>query len=137
MMSRPQIQHLAIMSRDPEKLASFYEKNFQMERIHSTKTGGVFLTDGHLTLALLPHRLDGEAACGINHFGFKVDSIEQMSDLLVDDGLEQPKARPAHRPYAEFRAVDPDGNQFDLSEHGYQRVEYTAERDKKKETVDA
>jgi catechol 2,3-dioxygenase-like lactoylglutathione lyase family enzyme len=136
-MSRPQIQHLAIMSRDPEKLAAFYEKNFQMERVHSTPTGGVFLTDGHLTLALLRHKLEGEAACGINHFGFKVDSVGQMSDALVADGLEEPKARPAHRPYAEYRAVDPDGNQFDLSEHGYQRVEHRDEREKKKQAVDA
>lgn len=136
-MSRPQIQHLAIMSRDPEMLAKFYEKNFQMERVHTSKTGGVFLSDGHLTLAVLRHKLEGEAACGINHFGFKVDSIDQMSDILVGDGLEEPKARPAHRPYAEYRAVDPDGNQFDLSEHGYQRVEYRTEREKKKEVVDA
>lgn len=136
-MSRPQIQHLAIMSRDPERLATFYEKNFQMKRLHATKTGGIFLTDGHLTLAVLRHKLDGEAACGINHFGFSVESVDQMSNLLVADGLEQPKARPAHRPYAEYRAVDPDGNQFDLSEHGYQRVEYRAEREKKKEPVEA
>lgn len=136
-MSRPQIQHLAIMARDPEKLAQFYEKNFQMERLHTSKTGGVFLTDGHLTLAVLRHKLEGEAACGINHFGFSVDSIDQMSNLLVEDGLEEPKARPAHRPYAEYRAVDPEGNQFDLSEHGYQRVEYRAEREGKKEPVDA
>ena len=136
-MSRPQIRHLAIMSRDPERLATFYAKHFQMERVHSTKTGGIFLTDGNLTLAVLRHKLEGEAACGINHFGFAVDSVNEMSTMLVADGLEEPKARPAHRPYAEYRAVDPDGNQFDLSEHGYQHVEYRAERDKKKETVEA
>ena len=39
------------------------------------------------------------------------------------------------RPYAEFRACDPEGNQFDLSEHGFQKVQGGAERAKQKEPV--
>jgi hypothetical protein len=30
-----------------------------------------------------------------------------------------PKARPNGRPYAETRGSDPDGNYFDISEHGF------------------
>ena len=33
-----------------------------------------------------------------------------------------PKARPNGRPYAETRGSDPDGNYFDISEHGFQNV---------------
>lgn len=136
-MARPQIRHLAIMSRDTEKLASFYERNFQMERLNASKDGAIFLSDGHLTLAVLPHRLEGEAAVGINHFGFQIDDVEAASAALVAEGLEQPRMRPAQRPYAEFRAADPEGNQFDLSEHGYENVEYAAHRAKRKQKVDA
>ena len=40
--------------------------------------------------------------------------------------------RPSTRPYAEKRAMDPDGNLFDVSVHGYDRVEYAADREAKK-----
>ncbi|MEA2954103.1 MAG: hypothetical protein QOJ96_3623, partial [Alphaproteobacteria bacterium] len=36
------------------------------------------------------------------------------------------------RPFAEYRAMDPDGNLFDISVHGYDDVEY-ADREKAKE----
>lgn len=54
-------------------------------------------------------------------------------------GADRPGVRPANRPYAETRGADPDGNNFDLSVHGFQTVEYKKERtDKaKKEAVDA
>ena len=37
--------------------------------------------------------------------------------------------RPANRPYAEYRAMDPDGNLFDVSVHGYEEAEFQSERD--------
>ena len=33
-----------------------------------------------------------------------------------------PKSRPNGRPYAETRGSDPDGNYFDISEHGFENV---------------
>jgi hypothetical protein len=40
--------------------------------------------------------------------------------------------RPSTRPFAEYRAMDPDGNLSDISVHGYDDVEYAADREKKK-----
>jgi catechol 2,3-dioxygenase-like lactoylglutathione lyase family enzyme len=132
-MSKPKIRHLAIMSREPAKLSEFYQSVFEMELIHVSPHGRAFyLSDGYLTLAILPHRLEAEAAVGINHFGWSVSDREDVSDKLVAAGLEEPKARPSTRPFAEFRGVDPEGNQFDLSEHGFDEVEYAAERTKKR-----
>jgi len=46
--------------------------------------------------------------------------------------------RPSNRPYAEKRGMDPNANLFDLSEHGYSRAEYRADREaKKKNKVEA
>jgi hypothetical protein len=39
--------------------------------------------------------------------------------------------RPSTRPFAEHRAMDPDGNLFDISVHGYDEVEYAADRQMK------
>ena len=44
-------------------------------------------------------------------------------------------ARPSTRPFAEHRAMDPDGNLFDISVHGYDEVEYAADRQMKTKTV--
>jgi len=136
-MAKPQIRHLAIMARDTEELAQFYERVFEMDRLHKSKGGGVYLSDGHLTLAILPHRLEGESPVGLNHFGFKVDDLEEVNRRLAAEGVEEPKQRPAERPYAEFRGVDINGNGFDLSEHGFAEVEYAAQREKRKKLESA
>jgi catechol 2,3-dioxygenase-like lactoylglutathione lyase family enzyme len=131
-MSQPRIRHLAIISREPAKLSEFYQSVFEMELIHVSPHGKAFyLSDGYLTLAILPHRLEGEAAVGINHFGWSIDDQYEMAEKLVAAGVEDPKARPSTRPFAEFRGVDPEGNQFDLSEHGFNQVEFAADRAKK------
>ena len=120
-MGRPTIRHLAIYTPDTDRLADFYVKVFDMEitrRAGPTGQGPVFLSDGYLNLAILPHSARGEIAVGLNHFGFEVDSIEETTRRLRDAGVPPPAARPAGR-YAEVRATDPSGNMFDLSEHGF------------------
>ena len=142
-MAKPKIRHIAIMARDPEELAKFYEEVFEMEVVHRSKgqhgIPAVFMTDGYISLALLPCALQGESTVGINHFGFKVDDVDEMSRRLIAASVEDPKKRPSDRPYAEYRAADPQGNLFDLSEHGFDDAENDAERAarKKKSLVDA
>jgi len=123
------IRHLAIKTKSPERLAAFYEEVFGLKRIHGEKGGAIYMSDGYLTLALLRNR--GEATpSGINHFGFHVENIEDVDQKLktFDEPLVQ---RPANRPFAEYRAMDPDGNLFDVSVHGYDETEVQADRDKR------
>jgi|1185.fasta_scaffold318358_2 catechol 2,3-dioxygenase-like lactoylglutathione lyase family enzyme len=135
-MSKPKIRHIALVARDPNAMARYYEKVFDMEIIHRSKNGSCFVSDGYLTMAILPHRLTGSAPVGLNHFGIQVDSQEEIAHRIKDYGLEEPKKRPADRPYAEYRACDPEGNLFDISVHGYSDVEDEAGRAKKtKEAV--
>ena len=123
------IRHLAIKTKNPERLAGFYEDVFGMKRIHGEKGGAIYMSDGYLTLALLRNR--GEATpSGINHFGFHVDNIKDVEEKLQK--FEEPLVqRPANRPFAEYRAMDPDGNLFDVSAHGYDEAELQADRDKR------
>jgi predicted enzyme related to lactoylglutathione lyase len=122
-MGRPKLRHLAIYTLDTDKLASFYVTVFDMEitlRAGPIGKGPVFLTDGHMNLAILPATTQGEAAVGLNHFGFHVEDVRDVTERLLAEGVEEPTMRPAGR-YAEFRATDPCGNAFDLSEHGFQQ----------------
>ncbi|MPZ39701.1 MAG: hypothetical protein GEU95_16905 [Rhizobiales bacterium] len=125
----PKIRHLAIKTKDPERLAKFYGEVFDMKVIHTSKTGGTYMSDGYLTLAILPNRGDA-APSGINHFGFQVDDIDDVEAKLATWN-EPMTERPSTRPFAEHRAMDPDGNLFDISVHGYDDVEYAADRQMK------
>ena len=131
-MARPMIRHIAVFVRDVEKVAEFYRSVFEMDVLHrtvatATEGAAVFLSDGHLTLAILPQRLQGDIAHGLNHFGFKIDDTEEISARIVAAGVEEPKLRPSSRAFAEFRGCDPEGNLFDLSEYGYARAKATTD----------
>jgi catechol 2,3-dioxygenase-like lactoylglutathione lyase family enzyme len=124
------IRHLAIKSKNPAKLAKFYEEVFDLKTIHTEESGAIYMSDGYLTVALLRNR--GEATpSGINHFGFQVDDVDEIERKLktFDEPLTR---RPSTRPFAEHRAMDPDGNLFDVSVHGYDHVEFQADREKRK-----
>ena len=129
------IRHLAIKTKDPAKLAKFYGEVFGLKVIHSEKSGAIYMSDGYLTLAILRNR--GEATpSGINHFGFQVDDLEDVESKLAK--WDEPMTgRPSTRPFAEHRAMDPDGNLFDISVHGYDEIEFAAERETKKKTEKA
>ncbi|HXP92286.1 MAG TPA: VOC family protein [Candidatus Binatia bacterium] len=120
-MAKPKIRHIAIFARNPDELAKFYQDIFEMEVVYTKGPGkSHYLSDGYLTLAILPHKLEGSAMTGLNHFGFAVTDVEKLRKRIAAKGLEEPKRRPPDRAFAEFRAVDPEGNWFDLSEGGYE-----------------
>lgn len=121
-MTRPKIRHLAMYALNTDELAGFYMTVFDMEivlRAGPIGKGPVFLTDGYMNLAILPATTTGEAAVGLNHIGFHVEDVDEITGRLLAEGIEKPTMRPAGR-YAEYRATDPCGNAFDLSEHGFQ-----------------
>ena len=134
-MAKPKIRHLAILARNPKKMADYYTKVFDMEIIHKNAAGNAFfLSDGYITMAVLPHKLENDGSLGLNHFGFHIESVDDIKKKIAafGDEIEEPKKRPADRPYAEFRGCDTEGNGFDLSEHGFERAESNEERDAKK-----
>jgi predicted enzyme related to lactoylglutathione lyase len=113
------IQHLAIRTENPEKLACYYEEVFGWTRLRISKGGAVHLSDGHINIALL-NKYD--APSGIEHFGVKIESVGEVESGLAKyaGSLEQ---RPTNRP-AEMRVIDPDGNQIDLSVTGFMETAY-------------
>jgi predicted enzyme related to lactoylglutathione lyase len=114
------VQHLAIRTDDPEKLARYYEEVFGWTRLRAGKGGSVHLSDGHINIAVLKKK-DG-AAVGIEHFGVKIDSVAEVESGLAkyDVVLD---GRPANRG-AEMRVFDPDGNEIDLSVTGFLKTGY-------------
>ena len=137
-MPKPTIRHIALFARDPATVAKFYEEVFEMEITDSREKDGdssYCVSDGYLTLVILPQRLEGSAPCGLNHFGFFVDDSAKIRKRITDRGLVEPGRRPADRLYAEYRGVDPENNWFDISENGYDRRRAAVGVDKQKVTV--
>jgi catechol-2,3-dioxygenase len=126
------IRHLAIRTEDTGKLASFYMDVFDLKLLHKGKEegGAIFLTDGYFNLAILPNR-EQQSPNGLYHFGFEVESGEAIVEKMKKLNYPKlPKSRPDGRPFAETRASDPDGNYFDISEHGFLDVQPLGEKTK-------
>ena len=119
------IKHLAIICMDPNKLAEFYCDVFDM-KVQVRRLGAVHLTDGYLNLALLPQQAEGKSP-GLNHFGWQVEDRDAIAEKMKKWNVVGPVARPANRTYAESRATDPEGNNFDLSVHGFANTKQPAE----------
>lgn len=122
MSKRPMIRHLVIDSTDPERLAKFYEETMGLEVVFRAKhTGGISMTDGYMNLSIHLNTGSGKPS-GFNHFGFLVEENDEVLDKFDDGGYKAPNKRPGDRHFAEYRAIDPDGNNFDISTNGYQDI---------------
>jgi catechol 2,3-dioxygenase-like lactoylglutathione lyase family enzyme len=115
------IRHIVFHSMDPEALAKFYVEVMGLKILHRASNGGISLTDGYLNLSIHTNKIDGKPP-GFNHFGFVVDDKEEIAARFTEKGHRPPLKRPGNRRYAEYRCIDPDGNNFDLSENGYDRI---------------
>ena len=73
-----QIKHIAIRTHDVEKTAAFYKDAFGLEQV-GVGQSGIYLTDGHLNIAILSFRsvVEGETMkLGVDHIGFQVDDVD-------------------------------------------------------------
>ena len=72
-----QIKHIAIRTRDVDQTAAFYKDAFGLTQVGMGKNG-VYLTDGHLNIAILKYQQgkDGEPLrLGVDHVGFQVVAL--------------------------------------------------------------
>jgi catechol 2,3-dioxygenase-like lactoylglutathione lyase family enzyme len=138
----PRIGHIAIHTLQPQRSADFMTALFGMRELRTTQERrdqgrfNCFMGDGATNLALHPYyrTRDGEGYAlynrighdgneegpderrfGIHHFGFLMRDASQKAAQLSEGNLVAD--RPEERPYAEFRALDPDGNGFDLTQN--------------------
>lgn len=132
------IKHIALSTQDPEKTARFYCDVFGMKqigRVDHPAVSGFFLSDGDLNLAILKFKNDAVAGVergkdwvGIHHFGFQVESLEEITERLAAAG-SKPRddinqalgvGQEGHRyGNVEVKYTGPDGVTVDVSESGW------------------
>ena len=128
------IRHIAIRTPDPEKTAAFYKDVLGLKEVGQARTG-IYLSDGHINLAILKSRDEGtgesprDAAgyAGIHHLGFMVDDVDEVCQKLDAAGAKPMTTRtdvrhaPASGPrsYYEIKYRGPDDQEFDVTESGW------------------
>ena len=81
------INHISIRANDPGQVAEFYEKIFELKEAETYRDdGSICMTDGKVKLLLRPRdsSLYRGLREGLDHFGFKVDNLEQTKKDLED-----------------------------------------------------
>jgi catechol 2,3-dioxygenase-like lactoylglutathione lyase family enzyme len=130
-----QLSHVAIRSADPAKLAEFYRTVFELKPVEgSTENGGFCLTDGKVSVAILPCGKTSYKAMteGLDHIGFKVESLEKTREEVDALSKSSPESAPRKIDIGRFGpttkkeleacamgqhpTTDPDGNLLDLVE---------------------
>lgn len=135
------VDHVAFRTMNPDDMAEFYADVFELAPANIDRKPGDknhYLTDGHVTLVIMPWDItdyDGTGIItqGMDHFGFRVDSI---ADLKVDlERIAGDNPRIAPEPLAtgaegkaladlfarscslgQFQMTDPDGTLIDVHE---------------------
>lgn len=129
------LRHFAIVVKDQEKSATFYEKAFGLKRAGFEDLGwssALYMTDGVINLALL-HFMDSEksglkdpkAFVGAHHFGFQVDDLEEAGKQIEAAGGKFffDLGKDAEKENFERKYKDPDGIIVDISKKGWAGTE--------------
>lgn len=128
------IRHVALTTKDPEKVAAFYKEAFEMEEVRRNDNG-VFLSDGYINLAILSWKHsdkdadvgpNGNNYNGIHHIGFLVDDLDDACEKLESvngraittrDGLTT--MTPGAPRNFEMKWSGPDDVVIDISQTGW------------------
>jgi catechol 2,3-dioxygenase-like lactoylglutathione lyase family enzyme len=134
----PAIRHVALSVANNDQVLDFYSNIFGFRepttskniRVNGTGNPTRFAADGATSLAILRYPVDADVEepkggwaarhlrQGVNHFGFLVNDIENFLARLPEGSVSK---RPAVRPMTEYRVLDPEANEIDISQHkGYE-----------------
>ena len=124
------IRHIALVVKDLEQTADFYEKAFGLTRSELSEgptARRIYMSDGEINLALLQYKgetgsglKDAASFVGIHHFGFQVDNLKEGQaaveraggEFFFDLGKEGEEG-------FERKFKDPNGIIFDINDDGW------------------
>jgi catechol 2,3-dioxygenase-like lactoylglutathione lyase family enzyme len=125
------LRHIAVVVKDLEKAAQFYEHVFDLKRVgeeHLEMGSGIYLSDGVINLALLKYKgetgsglKDAASFVGAHHFGLQVDDLEAARERIEAAGGKFffTLGKSKEDSNFEMKFKDPDGVIFDISEKGW------------------
>lgn len=123
------IKHVAIRATDPERAVAFYKEVFGLKQVGLGRNG-VYLSDGHINLAILRCKSEkegGSGIVGIEHIGFQVEDVEGTLAKLSRHGgralMDRVDVTPTDasdaQSYYEIKCAGPDSQILDISGSGW------------------
>lgn len=124
------IRHIALVVKDLEQTATFYQKAFGLSRSEISEgptARRIYMSDGEVNLALLQYKgetgsglKDAANFVGIHHFGFQVADLKEGQaaieraggEFFFDLGKEGDEG-------FERKFKDPNGIIFDINDDGW------------------
>jgi catechol 2,3-dioxygenase-like lactoylglutathione lyase family enzyme len=96
------INHVAMRTMNPDDMAAFYREVFELAPKNVEKgpdDRNHYLTDGHMTLVIMPWDITDYDATGIitpgmDHVGFKVESVDALKADIDRIAADNPRLRP-------------------------------------------
>ncbi|HET9149011.1 MAG TPA: VOC family protein [Alphaproteobacteria bacterium] len=135
------IGHVAVRTMNPDRSAEFFRDVLELTPSNAKKGANDpnhYLTDGHITLVIMPwditdYDATGIITAGMDHIGFKVESVEAVkADVkrIADDnpylapepvatgseGIALEKLFQRSCPLGQYQFADPDGVLIDVTE---------------------
>jgi catechol 2,3-dioxygenase-like lactoylglutathione lyase family enzyme len=132
------IHHLKLRVMNPGNIASFYRDSFDLKEAEKAlEDPNVYLTDGKVTLIVAPWKMSDFEGAGIDrpgleHLGFKVESVEAVKKELAALRESDPEMRErilsepreaerrvaliASCRHGQYQFSDPDGIFIDIAE---------------------
>jgi catechol 2,3-dioxygenase-like lactoylglutathione lyase family enzyme len=95
------VDHIALRTLNPEVVAGFYVDVFELKALNQAGNDGTFyLSDGRVTLVIMPWRIGdykgmGISSPGLDHIGFKVESIAALQRDIDAVATKNYRFRPA------------------------------------------
>ena len=110
-------KHVALFTKDPDRLLDFYQKNLGFSLIHRSQSGSLYTTDGLIMYAMLKHTEARRSATIISAFTSPAWLKKQRVTKALPDC--QWGQRPQDGRYAGYRFLDMNGHPVDVSEEGF------------------
>jgi catechol 2,3-dioxygenase-like lactoylglutathione lyase family enzyme len=114
------INHISIRANDPGGVAEFYEKIFELKEAETYRDdGSICMSDGKVKLLLRPRdkSLYRGLREGLDHIGFKVESIEQVKKDIDALAAAAPESAPAKFVGGNGKKNEEDFRRCCLGEH--------------------
>jgi catechol 2,3-dioxygenase-like lactoylglutathione lyase family enzyme len=117
------VRFLALISEQPEALASYYTSCFGLRTLGRSEAGDVSLTDGFFNLTIFKRRAglnEADDRVGLHHIGIAIDDVREVEGRLEE---LYPSVEIAGEngdlQHGQYRLVDPSGLAVSLSTNGF------------------
>jgi catechol 2,3-dioxygenase-like lactoylglutathione lyase family enzyme len=94
------VDHFAMRTMHPAEMAEFYARVFELEPANRKENDpNFYLTDGHVTLVIMPWTIGdyegtGIIVSGMDHIGFRVEDVDACRRDIERIAAENPRLAP-------------------------------------------